>query len=467
MTPDVTMEVAVSDSFYPFVENTKAEDGDDIAAPAYTARIAVYDSMVVPPRVVTVPPADVRTYLDEITKNVWELATQQGGEWPFHIIRELVENYIHASFIEPTISIMDKGQTISFSDQGPGIPNKEAALRPTFSSATKAMKRYIRGTGSGLPMVEATVRLQHGTISIEDNLGQGAVITVSMAHKDEPAQQESMAAQTPAQAPAQPQPQSQPMQAAGWNQQPMAPQGPGGWPMQTRPGMQGGQMGQQGQMQAPGTYMQGQAMAPDMGLYGSYQTGYGYYPQTQPMAQDDMSAQTAYPPVQGGSWPMQPQQAGSTGWQGQYMGQGSPMSPWPGQQQAMQPFGQADGQAPAQGYAAYAPQSLPAAQPFGQSPAGYANGAWGQPLAPQAQQAAQNPPQPVQLNDEVAQVLRLFLTHERIGATEASESLGFSKSTGTRRIQEACEAGFIVKVGQKYVLTAAGQMILQELAEGR
>lgn len=56
MTPDVTMEVAVSDSFYPFVENTKAEDGDDIAAPAYTARIAVYDSMVVPPRVVTVPP---------------------------------------------------------------------------------------------------------------------------------------------------------------------------------------------------------------------------------------------------------------------------------------------------------------------------------------------------------------------------------------------------------------------------
>ena len=445
MTPDVTMEAAVSDSFYPFVENNQAQD-DDIAAPAYTARIAVYDSMVVPPRVVTVPPSDVRTYLDEITKNVWELSTQQGGEWPFHIIRELVENYIHASFIEPTISIMDKGQTISFSDQGPGIPNKEAALRPTFSSATKAMKRYIRGTGSGLPMVEATVRLQHGTISIEDNLGQGAVITVSMAHKDQPAPQEAAPAQGTAQSP----------QDGGWGQQAMPAQTQGGWPIQAQPGMQ------MGQMQASGACAQGQVQGQNPGAYEMYRQLPGSFAQPQPFAQGNMGAPTTWPQVQPASWPMQPQQAAAYAWQGQPVTQAGPMGAWPAQQQAMQPYAPADGQTPA----GYAPQPMPQAIRYGQAGA-YPAGAWGQPLAQQMQQAGPNPPQLEGLNDEVAQVLSLFLNHERIGATEASEALGFSKSTGTRRIQEACEAGFIVKTGQKYVLTAAGQMIVQKLAEGR
>ena len=75
----------MSDTFYPFVENSgdaQESDDDEIIAPKQPARIAVYDSMTVPPRVVTVPPSDVRTYLDEITKNVWELATQHGGDWP-------------------------------------------------------------------------------------------------------------------------------------------------------------------------------------------------------------------------------------------------------------------------------------------------------------------------------------------------------------------------------------------------
>ncbi len=445
MTPDVTMEAAVSDSFYPFVENNQAQD-DDIAAPSYTARIAVYDSMVVPPRVVTVPPSDVRTYLDEITKNVWELSTQQGGEWPFHIIRELVENYIHASFIEPTISIMDKGQTISFSDQGPGIPNKEAALRPTFSSATKAMKRYIRGTGSGLPMVEATVRLQHGTISIEDNLGQGAVITVSMAHKDQPSPQDAAPSQGAAQSP----------QDGGWNQQAMPAQAQGGWPMQAQPGMQ------MGQMQAPGAYAQGQIQGQNPGAYAAYQQLPGSFAQPQPFAQGNAGAAAPYPQAQPTSWPMQPQQAAAYGWQGQPMTQTPQMGAWPAQQQAMQPYAPGDGRTPA----GYAPQPTPQAMPYEQAGA-HPGGAWGQPFAQQAQQAGPNPPLPTGLNDEVAQVLSLFLNHERIGATEASEALGFSKSTGTRRIQEACEAGFIVKTGQKYVLTAAGQMVVQQLAEGR
>ena len=154
----------------------------ELANPTYPARIAVYDDMSMPPRVVVIDPKEIREYLSEITSTVYELMSQQGGSFAFMMIRELVENYIHAAFVEPTISILDHGQTIVFSDQGPGIPNKQAAMKPSFTSATREMKRYIRGVGSGLPIVEEYLREKHGTLTIEDNLGHGTIVTVSLAH---------------------------------------------------------------------------------------------------------------------------------------------------------------------------------------------------------------------------------------------------------------------------------------------
>ena len=417
--PTFSLEAVLSESFYPFVENNQEAGEEDIAAPAYTARIAVYDSMVVPPRVVMVPPADVRTYLDEITKNVWELATQQGGEWPFHIIRELVENYIHASFIEPTISIMDKGQTISFSDQGPGIPNKEAALRPTFSSATKAMKRYIRGTGSGLPMVEATVRLQHGTITIEDNLGQGAVITVSMAHKDEAAAQ----AQTL---------QQQTNQSAPWPQQPgqnLPAQMPSQQVNPTTPGY----AWQQGQT---GAQMPSQQVNPNMQGYAWPQTQQAYPQATQALCQPGQMYAPQYGPAQG----TYPQQAYQTMPQTAY---GAPQVP--GVAAAMQ---QPTANLPTSaGDVAIARTQVKADAS----------------ATPALQARAAKP----DATEDTLRILQLFNEYEKVGTTEVSAALGISKATGTRRIKEACEEGFIVKSGQKYVLTTAGSILLNELGEGR
>ena len=155
--------------------------------PRYPARIAVYDDMIAPPRVVVIDPCDITDYLTQITQTVYQLMAEQGGDLPHMIIRELVENFIHASFIEPTISILDKGQTLVFSDQGPGIANKAAAVRPSFSTATSEMKYYIRGVGSGLPMVEDYLKMRHGSMKIEDNLDHGTIVTVSFAHKEEPA----------------------------------------------------------------------------------------------------------------------------------------------------------------------------------------------------------------------------------------------------------------------------------------
>ena len=43
------------------------------------------------------------------------------------------------------------------------------------------MKHYIRGVGSGLPIVKDYLDFSNGNITIEDNLESGAVVTVSLA----------------------------------------------------------------------------------------------------------------------------------------------------------------------------------------------------------------------------------------------------------------------------------------------
>ena len=120
----------------------------------YAARIAVYDDMLSTPRVIVIDPQDVRTYLEETTNTVYQCMKEQGGHISLMVIREIVENFIHAHFAEPIISILDGGDTIRFADQGPGIDDKERAFDFGVTSANSKMKRYIRGTGAGFPMVQ-------------------------------------------------------------------------------------------------------------------------------------------------------------------------------------------------------------------------------------------------------------------------------------------------------------------------
>lgn len=103
-----------------------------------------------------------------------------GGTIPYTVIREVSENFIHAKFAEIIVSILDQGKTIRFSDQGPGITHKDKAQLPGFTSAVEPMKRYIRGVGSGLPIVKDYLDFSNGTITIEDNLECGSVVTISL-----------------------------------------------------------------------------------------------------------------------------------------------------------------------------------------------------------------------------------------------------------------------------------------------
>ena len=214
--------------FYPMVEKKENgdEDAEEGALLTHPARIAVYDDAAAAPRVVVIEPKDVRAYLEEITGTVNKLSHEQGGAIPFMVIREIVENFIHAYFQSPTITILDGGNTIRFSDQGPGIREKDLALEYGTSSATEDMRRYIRGVGSGLPYAQQYMEDKGGSLTIEDNIAGGTVVTISIRPKVEAAE----VSRSPQAGDYQQEAQGFAQQ--GMYQQPMYPQQPG-WQAQT------------------------------------------------------------------------------------------------------------------------------------------------------------------------------------------------------------------------------------------
>lgn len=160
---------------------------DDRTHPAVgdPPRIAVYHEAQTPPAVVPLnipsggPGGESATpqLIELLTARSYALAREQGGAIPIGVFRELIENLVHASFAGVVITIRDGGNTVRVSDRGPGIPDKEAALRPGFTSADSEAKQFIRGVGSGFSVVKETLAGLGGTLDIEDNLGRGTVVT--------------------------------------------------------------------------------------------------------------------------------------------------------------------------------------------------------------------------------------------------------------------------------------------------
>lgn len=162
-----------------------------------TARIAMYDDLRSAPRITEIHPAPTAEYIENLASKIYEQARSAGGTIPYTVIREVSENFIHAQFSEIIVSILDDGNTIRFADQGPGIIQKEKAQLPGFTSAVEPMKSYIRGVGSGLPIVKEYLDLSHGTITIEDNLGTGAVVTISLKETPDNASQQKTSQNSP------------------------------------------------------------------------------------------------------------------------------------------------------------------------------------------------------------------------------------------------------------------------------
>lgn len=147
---------------------------------ATTALVAIYDALTAPPRVEGVGGASARDLIENLSTRVYQLSHEAGGQVPYTVIREIVENFIHAGFDEVVVSVLDGGQTLRFADQGPGIPDKDRVFLPGFTTASSDMKCVIKGVGSGLPVAKECLMFSGGTIEIDDNLGNGTVVTLRM-----------------------------------------------------------------------------------------------------------------------------------------------------------------------------------------------------------------------------------------------------------------------------------------------
>jgi hypothetical protein len=162
-------------------------------------RIAIYDTLTSPPRVVSVEERDVPGLIAALAEKTYHSCREQGGNVPFTVINELIENLIHAFFCDVVITILDGGRVVRISDHGPGVFDKDRAFLPGFTTATADQRRFIRGVGSGLPIAREALAFLRGAVTVEDNLGGGAVVTIKMP------QQATLDRETPVPAPPLPQ----------------------------------------------------------------------------------------------------------------------------------------------------------------------------------------------------------------------------------------------------------------------
>jgi hypothetical protein len=137
-------------------------------------RVALHHSPVDPPDVRTLrttdPAALVESAVDLVVPhtNVAPLA-----------LREIVENLVHAQFLDPLVSVMAHGTVVRVSDRGPGIDDPGRARSVGFTTAGPRERRVIRGVGAGLSLASELLAEAGGALDLEPNLGSGLVATLT------------------------------------------------------------------------------------------------------------------------------------------------------------------------------------------------------------------------------------------------------------------------------------------------
>lgn len=172
--------------FGAFLARQRQDAQAAVAQAGPEVRLAIYDSPLVAPRVISLRGEEFHAFVGDLAARTYEHSRERGGRIPFIVIREIVENLIHAYFEGAVISIFDDGNTIRISDQGPGVADPVRALQPGFTTATAEMRTFIKGVGSGLPVAREQLAFLGGMITIDSNLARGTVVTLSLARTPSP-----------------------------------------------------------------------------------------------------------------------------------------------------------------------------------------------------------------------------------------------------------------------------------------
>lgn len=164
-----------------FLRFLRSRASEASASEGPEVRLAVYDTPLAAPRIVSLRGQEFHQFVGDLAARTHEYSRERGGRIPYVVIREIVENLIHAYFEGAVISILDDGNTIRVSDQGPGVPDPQKALRPGFTTATAEMRQFIKGVGSGLPVAREQLEFLGGAITVDSNLAGGTVVTLSVS----------------------------------------------------------------------------------------------------------------------------------------------------------------------------------------------------------------------------------------------------------------------------------------------
>lgn len=151
------------------------QTGQEIERAEINVRVAVYPESG-EPEIIEVAAANPRSATVKLTR----LVMGKTGEVPEGALKEVIENLIHAGYEGVIISIFDGGRTVRISDKGPGISSKSQAMEFGFSGATSEALREIRGVGAGLGIANSEVEKVGGKLTLEDNIGGGSVVTISV-----------------------------------------------------------------------------------------------------------------------------------------------------------------------------------------------------------------------------------------------------------------------------------------------
>jgi hypothetical protein len=148
---------------------------------AAAARLAVYGTAGEPPALEHLEREDPVLLIEDLCD-----AVAARSPLPAPAVREVVENLVHAGFRDAVVSVLDGGAAVRVSDHGPGIADIARALSPGFSAAGPAERAVVRGVGCGLPLARDLMAAAGGSLAIDENLGGGAVVTLSLPPRPAP-----------------------------------------------------------------------------------------------------------------------------------------------------------------------------------------------------------------------------------------------------------------------------------------
>ena len=150
-------------------------------------RIAVY-SEAGEPEITEAAASSYRSGSRKFSKLVGEKLKEIQGLVPEEAVQEVVDNLIHAEYQGVVISILDAGRSVRVSDRGPGVEKKDSAFEFGFSGASPTALPEIRGVGAGLGIARRAAERVGGTVTLEDNIGGGTVVTISVPAADQEGQ---------------------------------------------------------------------------------------------------------------------------------------------------------------------------------------------------------------------------------------------------------------------------------------